>query len=827
MILISGDKKMIFNVSGMSCAACSARVEKAVRKVDGVTDCAVSLLTNSMTVYGEFKAEDVIAAVVKAGYGAAVKTEGTEKPTDKSTARLKLRLISSAVLLVFMMYISMGYAMWKFPLPSFLDGNYVALGIIECVLALAIMIINRKFFINGFKGIINLSPNMDSLVAIGSGVSFIWSVYLLVGIITDVSADNAEMAMHKFHALYFESAAMILTLITVGKTLESYSKGKTTDAIKSLMKLTPDTATVIRDGKEKTVLTSDVVVGDIFIVKAGDNIPVDGIITEGFGGVDQSAFTGESLPVSKTVGDEVFAGTVSRSGYFVCKATKTAGDTALSAIIKTVTEAVASKAPSQKIADKVSGVFVPIVMGLAIITFAVWMIVGKDVGYSLERAISVLVISCPCALGLATPVAVMVGTGVGAKKGVLFKNAVALENTGKCKTVLLDKTGTVTVGRPEVTDVVSLGVENGEMLSIVYSLEKNSNHPLSRAISEYCEDNNVSERQVKGFTETAGKGVSGEVDDKKCFVGNYDFVFGGKGNEKLKEESEKLAATGKTPIFFADGNGGTGILALADKVKADSKAAITELKKLGLNVVMVTGDNKNTALAIAKEAGIENVEAEVLPERKQEIVKEYRKRGMVIMVGDGINDAPALTEADIGIAIGNGTDIAIESSDVVLAGGNLSQLVTAIKLSKKTFLNVKENLFWAFIYNLICIPVAAGALSPIGVVINPMFGAAAMSLSSVCVISNALRLNLFSEKSKKEQKETMVNENEITMKVKGMMCGHCENAVETALKGVHGVVTAKADHNKGTVKVTVSEPVSEEELKRVVEEKGYTVLSFK
>ena len=808
-----------FDITGMSCAACSARVEKAVSELKGIEECSVNLLTNSMTVKGEAATEEIINAVVKAGYGASEATANSQKTKDLKTPKLKKRLIASIILLLPLMYLSMGHVMWGFYLPQALENSPFLIGLLQMALALAIMVINKKFFINGFKGLINRSPNMDTLVSLGSLVAFLYSIYILFNIYSVMRFNDILVAKHYLHQLYFESSGMILTLITVGKMLEARAKGKTTTALEGLMKLAPKTATVIIDGEEKTILIENVKKGDVFVVRPGEQIPVDGVVLEGESTANESALTGESMPVLKKKDSPVFAGTINTNGFIKCVATKVGEDTDLSIIIKMVSQASSTKAPIAKIADKVSGVFVPIILGIAIITFAAWFINNGDLGYAVARAISVLVISCPCALGLATPVAIMVGTGVGAKNGVLFKNATSLEQTGKIDIVCLDKTGTITNGMPKVTDILpSENLNEKELLQIAASLEEKSEHPLSLAIKEKAKEENIALIKAEKFNAVFGSGVVGEIEGKKHFGGNAEFVL---ENCKISNEfilkATELANSGKTPLFFADTQRFLGIIAVADTIKQDSIIAIKELKALGLEVYMLTGDNKDTADFIAKQVGIVKVKSNLKPNEKENIVTELKQKGKVLMVGDGINDAVALTNADIGIALSKGTDIAMDASDIVLVKNSLIGVATAIKLSRKVIKNIKENLFWAFIYNLIGIPLAAGVF---GLSLSPMFGAAAMSLSSVTVVSNALRLNLF--KANKKEKKKMK-----TIYIKGMMCPHCEARVKSLLEGTSGVVSAKVSHKKGTAVIEVSEEISNEALKTLIEENGYTVTDIK
>lgn len=817
-----------FNITGMSCAACVARVEKAVNSVDGVKSCSVSLLTNSMGVEGDIDTQKIISAVENAGYGATLKNEKTSSEDDvlkdRETPKLKKRLFLSLGFLVVLMYISMGHIMWGWYLPI---ANPYAIGIMEFVLTVVIMVINRNFFINGFKGLLHRSPNMDTLVALGSSASFIYSTYLLIKMFTV----SGEMAHHYLHEFYFESAAMILTLITVGKMLEARSKGKTTNALKSLMNLAPKTATVIVDGVETEVPIENVKKGNIFIVRPGEQISVDGVIVEGHTAVDESALTGESIPVDKAVGDKVSGGTINQSGFIKCEALRVGEDTTLSQIIKMVSDAAATKAPIAKIADKVSGVFVPIVISIAVITTIIWLIAGQTFGYALARGISVLVISCPCALGLATPVAIMVGNGVGAKNGILFKTAVSLEETGRANTVVLDKTGTITEGKPKVTDIIPINATENELLSLAYSLEIKSEHPLAKAIVEKGNENQISISDVQSFKALSGNGVSAELNGKTIYGGSLKFI-----SEKITIDentvkiAENLADNGKTPLLFCIENELLGIIAVADTIKEDSPKAIKELQNMGIRVIMLTGDNEKTANAIGKISGVDEVVAGVMPDGKEKVVSRLKDNGKVIMVGDGINDAPALTRADIGIAIGAGTDIAIDSADVVLMNSKLSDVPSAIRLSRATLKNIHENLFWAFIYNIIGIPLAAGLfINLFGWELNPMFGAAAMSLSSFCVVSNALRLNFKdihnSKKDKKikfKYKEKKVME--ITMKIEGMMCPHCEAHVKKALEGVAEVREAIVNHKDGTAIVTLDADAAPVTLKKAVEEQGYKVI---
>mgnify|MGYP005891160875 FL=1 len=822
-----------YNVAGMSCAACSARVEKAVSKVDGVTSCSVNLLMNSMGVEGTASPESIIAAVEAAGYGASLKNAPSaakaaqkEEIKDKETPKMKKRLAASVVFLAVLMYFSMGH-MVGLPLPSYFVGDHAAVGLVELLLTVAIMVINQRFFISGFKGLINRAPNMDTLVALGSTAAFAYSVYALFGAIKAQTAGDMQTAMSYMHEYYFESAAMILTLITVGKMLESRSKGKTTDALKGLMELAPKTANIIKDGKEQSVPVERVQKGDIFVVRPGESIPVDGTVIEGTSAVDESALTGESLPVDKQEGSFVSAGTVNRSGFIRCEASRVGEDTTLSQIIKMVADAAATKAPIAKIADKVSAVFVPSVITIAVVTVIGWLIAGRDFGFALARGISVLVISCPCALGLATPVAITVGSGVGARNGILFKTAVSLEEAGKAKTVVLDKTGTVTSGKPVVTDILPAeGTSGKELLEYAYSLETKSEHPLAGAVNLKAEESGSTAREVTDFEALPGNGLVAKLDGKELVGGNLGFISErAQVSAQQREAAESLAEQGKTPLFFAYDGKLLGTVAVADTIKEDGAAAIAELHKMGLEVIMLTGDNQRTADAVGKAAGVDRVIAGVMPDGKEKVVRELSEQGKTIMVGDGINDAPALTRADTGIAIGAGTDIAIDAADIVLVKSRLGDVPAAIKLSRATLRNIKENLFWAFIYNVIGIPVAAGVfINLFGWQLNPMFAAAAMSLSSFCVVTNALRLNFFKtgakpEKKTKEEKKTM----EKTLKIEGMMCGHCEATVKKALEELPQVTSAEVSHESGTAKVTLNADISDDALKAVVEAKGYKV----
>lgn len=829
-----------YNVTGMSCASCVARVEKAVNKVDGVTSCSVNLLTNSMSVDGDVKSSDVISAVEKAGYGASLKGNSSkenktndEPLKDTETPKLKKRLFSSLVFLLLLMYISMGHMMWGFPLPSILANNHIAMGLIQLLLTGIIMVINQKFFISGFKALIHRSPNMDTLVALGAGVSFIYSVYALFAMTNAQVNNDMSLVMKYMDEFYFESAGMILTLITLGKMLESYSKGKTTNAIKGLMNLAPKKATILVDNAEKVVPIEEIKIGDIFVVKPGENIPVDGVVIEGESAVNESALTGESIPVDKTVGDNVSGATVNQSGFIKCKATKVGEDTTLSQIIKMVSDASATKAPIAKVADKVSGVFVPIVISIAVVTIIVWLLCGATFGNALVRGISVLVISCPCALGLATPVAIMVGNGVGAKNGILFKNATSLETTGKVSYVLLDKTGTITNGTPVATDIIpSENYTQDDLLIYASSLESKSEHPLAKAVVQKAIDSNIKTLDTTDFKSLTGNGVSAKINGKTIVGGSVKHISSITNiDENIIKQADDLATKGKTPLLFVMDNRLLGIIAVADVVKSDSPKAIKELQNMGIKVVMVTGDNEKTAQAIAKESGVDEVIAGVLPDGKEKVVTQYKEKGMVAMVGDGINDAPALTRADIGIAIGAGTDVAIDSADIVLMKSKLTDVSGAIRLSRGTLRNIHENLFWAFIYNVIGIPLAAGVWIPIfGWTLSPMFGAAAMSLSSFCVVTNALRLNFLNirsskrdrkikNKTNKKEKNTMTT----TLKINGMMCPHCEATVKTALESIDGVTSAEVSHESGTAVVTLSKEVSEDVLKKAVVDKGYTV----
>ena len=852
-----------FIVTGMSCAACSARVEKAVSKVEGVTSCSVSLLTNSMGVEGTAADQAIIQAVEAAGYGASVKGEAAEHSgassmaaeeemlKDHDTPVLKRRLLASLGFLIVLMYFSMGHMMWGWPLPAFFENNHIAMGLVQLLLTGIVMVINQKFFISGFTSLAHRAPNMDTLVALGSTAAFGYSTYALFAMTDAQVKGNMEMVMHYMHEFYFESAAMILTLITVGKMLEARSKGKTTDALKGLMKLAPKTAVVERNGQEVTVPIEQVKKGDIFLVRPGENVPVDGVILEGTSALNEAALTGESIPVDKKPGDAVSAATLNQSGFIRCEATRVGEDTTLSQIIQMVSDAAATKAPIAKIADKVSGVFVPAVITIAVITMIVWLLTGESVGFALARGISVLVISCPCALGLATPVAIMVGNGMGAKNGILFKTAVSLEETGKVQIVALDKTGTITNGEPVVTDVVPAeGVAEESLLALAASLEKRSEHPLAKAILKYAGEQQMTVEDVSEFEALPGNGLTAVRKGVKLAGGNYAFIrTQTEVSEDLLKQSEALAEQGKTPMFFAENGRLAGIIAVADTMKEDSRQAVNELRNMGIRVVMLTGDNERTARAIGAQAGVDDVIAGVLPDGKESVIRKLQQYGKVAMVGDGINDAPALTRADMGIAIGAGTDVAIDAADVVLMKSRLSDVAAAVRLSRATLRNIHENLFWAFFYNVIGIPLAAGVWIPIfGWTLNPMFGAAAMSLSSFCVVTNALRLNLFNmhdaKKDKKLKNPVIIKElvdnnktnhnqenKEIgtmkkTMKIEGMMCGHCEATVKKALEGLEGVASAEVSHEAGTAVVELSSDVSDDVLKKTVEDKDYKVTAI-
>lgn len=842
-----------YSVTGMTCAACQARVEKVVSNVPGVTDVSVSLLTNSMGVEGTATSADIVAAVEKAGYHASVKgaqmesSQGAEALADTETPKLLKRLIISLIFLMPLMYLSMGHMMWNWPLPGFLNNNHVGMGLAQLLFTVIIMVINQRFFISGFTSLIHRAPNMDTLVAMGATAAFGYSTYALFAITVAQTSGNDKLVMSYMHEFYFESAAMILTLITLGKTLEAYSKGKTTDALKSLMNLAPKMATVIRNEQEMLISADQVKKGDIFLVKPGESIPVDGIVLEGNSAIDEAALTGESIPVDKAVGDTVSAATINQSGFIKCEATRVGEDTTLSQIIKMVSDAAATKAPIAKIADKVSGIFVPAVITIAIITIIGWILAGESVGFALARGISVLVISCPCALGLATPVAIMVGNGVGAKHGILFKTAVSLEEAGKVDIVALDKTGTITNGQPKVTDILPVdGISEQELLETAFSLEKKSEHPLAKAIVEYGEEKNFTVSVVDNFKAVPGNGLTGTLNEETLIGGNLLFIEKSLSiSKELKHRAEQLASAGKTPLFFAKENRLLGMIAVADVIKEDSPQAIKELKAMGIHVVMLTGDNERTAKAIGEQAGVDNVIAGVLPDGKESVIQALGKKGKVAMVGDGINDAPALTRADVGIAIGAGTDVAMDAADVVLMKSKLADVPAAIRLSRGVLRNIHENLFWAFFYNTIGIPLAAGLLIPVlGWKLNPMFGAAAMSLSSFCVVTNALRLNLLNIRSTKKDKKKKnaidvslininnnekkeVNEMTKTMNIKGMMCGHCEAAVKKALEALPEVASAEVSHEKGTAVVTLEKEIADDILKKTVEDKDYEVVEIK
>lgn len=851
-----------YNVTGMSCAACSARVEKAVKKVPGVTSCSVSLLTNSMGVEGTASPAAILSAVQEAGYGASPKSASASKAADTSadldaladreTPKLKRRLIASLGFLLVLMYFSMGHMMWGWPLPHWFDGNHVAMGLVQLLLAGIVMVINQNFFINGFKGLIHGAPNMDTLVALGSMASFVWSTYALFAMTRAQVDGNDELVMHYMMEFYFESAAMILTLITVGKMLEARSKGKTTDALKSLMKLAPKTATLVRNGAEVTVAIADVQKGDVFVVRPGENIPVDGVVLEGTSAVNESALTGESIPVDKAVGDKVSAATTNQSGFLRCEATRVGEDTTLAQIIKMVSDAAATKAPIAKIADTVSGFFVPAVISIAVVTTIVWLLLGHELGYALARGISVLVISCPCALGLATPVAIMVGNGLGAKNGILFKTAASLEAAGRTQIVALDKTGTITEGAPRVTDLLPAeGVSETELLTLAAALESRSEHPLAKAVLADAEAKAITPPEVTDFAALPGNGLAAKLNGMGIYAGNAAFI-----QTKLPlpaalaQQAEKLASEGKTPLFFGGAGRLLGVIAVADTIKEDSPEAIRQLQNMGIQVVMLTGDNQRTADAIGRQAGVDEVIAGVLPDGKEAVIRQLQASGKVAMVGDGINDAPALTRADTGIAIGAGTDVAIDAADVVLMNSKLSDVPAAIRLSRATLRNIHENLFWAFIYNIIGIPLATGLFIPFGLTLNPMFGAAAMSLSSFCVVSNALRLNLFdlhstrhdhktaspaaapvqsaaenNKKSDAEAPEVKTEDHTMkkTLKVEGMMCGHCEARVKKALEALPEVDEAVVSHEAGTAIVTLNAEVADDVLKNAVEAQDYKV----
>ena len=827
-----------YQVTGMSCAACSARVEKAVSKVPGVTACSVSLLTNSMGVEGTAGEQAVIAAVEAAGYGASVKgapaaaAPAADDPlADHETPALKRRLYSSLVFLVALMYLSMGHMMWGWPAPAFLAENHVAMGLVQLLLTAIIMVINQRFFISGFKSLWHRSPNMDTLVALGSTASFVYSVYALFAMTGAQARGDAAQVMGWMHEFYFESAAMILTLITVGKMLEARSKGRTTDALKGLMKLAPQTATLLVDGQERTVPIGDVKQGDLFVVRPGENIPVDGVVLEGHSAVNESALTGESIPVDKAEGDAVSAATVNQSGFLRCQATRVGEDTTLSQIIRMVSDAAATKAPIAKVADRVSGVFVPVVIAIALIATAVWLATGADFGYALARGISVLVISCPCALGLATPVAIMVGNGKGAKNGILFKTAVSLEEAGKVRVVALDKTGTITTGQPRVTDVLPApGVTDEQLIAAAYALEQKSEHPLAHAVVERAQDLGLKAQEVSDFAALPGNGLTAMLDGEALSGGSLAFISGRtEVSGDMRAQADHLSGEGKTPLLFSRGGRLLGMIAVADAIKPESPQAVRELQNMGIRVVMLTGDNQRTAEAIGRQAGVDQVIAGVLPDGKESVIRSLQPQGKVAMVGDGINDAPALTRADIGIAIGAGTDVAIDAADVVLMNSHLTDVPAAIRLSRATLRNIHENLFWAFIYNIIGIPLAAGVFIPLlGWQLNPMFGAAAMSLSSFCVVSNALRLNLFDPHSaRKDHKIKFAKEPKTmqkTLKIEGMMCTHCSGRVKKALEELPGVVSAEVSHESGTAVVTMSAPVDDATLKKAVEDQGYQVV---
>ena len=841
-----------YNVTGMTCAACQARVEKVVSKVPGVTSVSVSLLTNSMGVEGTASSADIVAAVEKAGYHASVKgaekesSQGAEALADTETPKLLKRLIVSLIFLMPLMYLSMGHMMWNWPLPGFLNNNHVGMGLAQLLFTVIIMVINQRFFISGFTSLIHRAPNMDTLVAMGATAAFGYSTYALFAMTVAQTAGNDKLVMSYMHEFYFESAAMILTLITLGKTLEAYSKGKTTDALKSLMNLAPKMATVVRNGQEQIISADQVKKGDIFLVKPGESIPVDGIVLEGNSAIDEAALTGESIPVDKAEGDNVSAATINQSGFLKCEATRVGEDTTLSQIIKMVSDAAATKAPIAKIADKVSGIFVPAVITIAIITIIGWLLAGQTVGFALARGISVLVISCPCALGLATPVAIMVGNGVGAKNGILFKTAVSLEEAGKVDIVALDKTGTITNGQPKVTDILPAeGISEKELLEAAFALEKKSEHPLAKAIVEYGEEKNFTVPVVDDFQAVPGNGLTGILNNKTLTGGNLLFIEKSLTiSEEIKHNAEQLASAGKTPLFFAKDNRLLGVIAVADVIKEDSPQAIKELKAMGIHVVMLTGDNERTAKAIGEQAGVDNVIAGVLPDGKESVIRALGEKGKVAMVGDGINDAPALTRADVGIAIGAGTDVAMDAADVVLMKSKLADVPAAIRLSRGVLRNIHENLFWAFFYNTIGIPLAAGLLIPVfGLKLNPMFGAAAMSLSSFCVVTNALRLNLLNIRSTKKDKKKKnvidvslininnnekkeVNEMTKTMNIKGMMCGHCEATVKKALEALPEVASAEVSHEKGTAVVTLEKEIADDVLKKTVEDKDYEVVGI-
>lgn len=843
-----------YTVTGMSCAACSSRVEKAVSKVDGVTSCSVSLLTNSMGVDGSASDRAVIEAVEAAGYGAAVKGHGNDQKgaaagslesmesakdalIDRETPKLRKRLIASVIFLIVLMYFSMGHMMWDWPLPSFFVGNHVAMGLLQLLLTIAVMVINQKFFVSGFKGLIHGAPNMDTLVALGSAASFGYSVYVLFAMTNAQVKGDMDAVMSYMHEFYFESAAMILTLITVGKMLESHSKGKTTDALKSLMKLAPKTATLIRDEKEVVVSIDDVKSGDIFVVRPGENVPVDGIVLDGNSAVNESALTGESIPVDKAAGDKVSAATLNQSGFIRCRATRVGEDTTLSQIIQMVSDAAATKAPIAKIADKVSGVFVPAVITIAVVTVIGWLLAGETAGFALARGISVLVISCPCALGLATPVAIMVGNGKGAKSGILFKTAASLEAAGRTQIIALDKTGTITSGEPVVTDIIPAdpSVSDNELLKFAAAVEEKSEHPLARAIIRKAKEEKIEPEEVTDFSAVVGNGLKGVLRGNEIAAGNLKFIEKtAEISDDIRKIADELSKKGKTPLFFAESGSLLGIIAVADTIKEDSAQAVKQLRNMGIKVVMLTGDNEQTAKAIGKQAGVDEVIAGVLPDGKESVIRNLKRHGKTAMVGDGINDAPALTRADTGIAIGAGTDVAIDAADVVLVKSRLIDVPAAIRLSRATLTNIHENLFWAFFYNVIGIPLAAGLWYPLlGWKLNPMFGAAAMSLSSFCVVTNALRLNLCKvydskrDKKIKQKKESEEKNMTKTLNVEGMMCGHCEARVKKALEALDAVDEAVVSHTDGTAVVTLNAEVSDDLLKETVEAQDYKVTSIK
>lgn len=839
-----------FNVTGMSCAACQTRVEKAVNAVPGVKSCAVSLLTNSMGVEGTASSDEIIKAVKNAGYGASIKRSGNKSTDTKSsrnnyenalkdteTPKMKKRLAASVIILIPLMYVSMGHMLWSWPIPAFLNGNHVAMGLYELLLAMLVMVINQKFFVSGFKALIHRAPNMDTLIALGAGSAFGYSVFALFAMTAAVQKNDTAQIQYYMNQFYFESAATILTLITVGKMLEAKSKGKTTNALKALMNLAPETAVLLIDGKEVTVPVEDVKTGDLFVVRPGDKIPVDGTVQEGASAVNESAITGESVPVEKQAGDKVTSATINTSGYIICRATRVGEDTTLSEIIRMVSDAAATKAPIAKIADRVSGVFVPTVIAIAVVTLAAWLLAGESCGYAIARAVSVLVISCPCALGLATPVAIMVGNGIGAKSGILFKTSASLEEAGRTQIVALDKTGTITTGIMKVTDLVTAdGVSESELLSAAYSIEEKSEHPVSRAIVMHAKENAAAQKETTDFEAIPGNGLKARIDGVLVFGGNAEYVKKSTAADitPLKEKIDELSAQGKTPVLFADEKRLLGIIAVADTLKDDSAAAVRQLKKLGLHVVMLTGDNETTARAIGTKAEVDEVIASVKPDEKKAVIRGLMQHGKVTMVGDGINDAPALTSADLGIAIGAGTDVAIDAADVVLMKNSLSDVAAAIRISRATLRNIHENLFWAFFYNVIGIPLAAGCYTAaFGWSLNPMFGAAAMGLSSFCVVTNALRLNLIKPYESKHDKTVKnpvkgnliktENKENITMKisVKGMMCQHCEMHVKKALEAIDGITSAQASHESGTVQIETSKEIDEELIKKAVTDAGY------